>query len=87
MGDRGFPPRRKPVEDAAVQPSRDAQVLVKTSSFCSDGSCVGVAIEPGEVRVVDTKAGDAPALRFTPAEWSAFVAGVKAGEFDLPAGS
>lgn len=57
---------------------------MRTSSFCSDGSCVGVAIEPGEVTVVDTKSGDASALRFTPGEWAAFVAGVKAGEFDLP---
>jgi hypothetical protein len=56
---------------------------VVVSSFCSEGGCVGVAIEPGEVIVVDTKSDDAPALRFTPAEWSAFVAGVKAGEFDL----
>jgi hypothetical protein len=40
-------------------------------------------MEPDQVRVVDTKSGDAPALRFTPAEWAAFVAGVKAGEFDL----
>jgi hypothetical protein len=59
-------------------------VIVRTSSFCSDGTCVGVAIEHDEVAVVDTKAGDAPPLRFTPAEWAAFVAGVKAGEFDLP---
>ncbi|WP_243418080.1 DUF397 domain-containing protein [Actinomycetospora cinnamomea] len=59
--------------------------MIRTSSFCSDGSCVGVAINPGaEVRVVDTKAEGGPALRFTPAEWAAFVAGVKAGEFDLP---
>ena len=55
---------------------------MRTSSFCSDGSCVGVAIGPGEVRVVDTKSSEA--LRFTPEEWAAFVAGVKAGEFDLP---
>ena len=58
---------------------------MRTSSFCSDGSCVGIAIDPdGEVSVVDTKSADGPALRFTPAEWAAFVAGVKAGEFDLP---
>jgi hypothetical protein len=57
---------------------------VRTSSHCSDGACVGVAIDADEVMVVDTKSGDAPALRFTPAEWAAFVAGVKAGEFDLP---
>ncbi len=55
----------------------------RTSSFCTEGGCVGVAMEPDQVRVVDTKSGDAPALRFTPAEWAAFVAGVKAGEFDL----
>jgi hypothetical protein len=58
-----------------------------TSSFCTDGGCVGITMEPhGEVWVVDTKRGDGPALRFTSAEWAAFVAGVKAGEFDLPAG-
>jgi hypothetical protein len=42
-------------------------------------------MEPGgDVTVVDTKAGDGPALKFTAPEWAAFVAGVKAGEFDLP---
>ncbi|MDD7966496.1 DUF397 domain-containing protein [Actinomycetospora lemnae] len=62
------------------QPRRD--LAVRTSSFCSDGDCVGVAIDDGEVRVVDTKSS--AALSFTPDEWAAFVAGVKAGEFDLP---
>jgi hypothetical protein len=62
------------------RPRRDP--ALRTSSFCSDGDCVGVAIEATGVRVVDTKSADA--LRFTPAEWAAFVAGVKAGEFDLP---
>jgi hypothetical protein len=57
-------------------------VDVRTSSFCTDGACVGVALGHDEVRVVDTKSAEA--LRFTPAEWAAFVAGVKAGEFDLP---
>lgn len=55
--------------------------MVRTSSFCSEGSCVGVAIGADEVRVVDTKTDGA--LSFTAAEWAAFVAGVKAGEFDL----
>jgi hypothetical protein len=58
-----------------------------TSSFCTGGGCVGVALDHDEVRVVDTKIDDAPALRFTPDEWAAFVAGVKAGEFDLPTGT
>ncbi|WP_243741639.1 DUF397 domain-containing protein [Actinomycetospora succinea] len=62
------------------RPRRDLRL--RTSSFCSDGDCVGVAIDGDEVRVVDTKSSEA--LQFTPAEWTAFVAGVKAGEFDLP---
>jgi hypothetical protein len=32
----------------------------------------------------DTKDPDGPVLAFTAAEWEAFVAGVKDGEFDLP---
>jgi hypothetical protein len=54
------------------------------SSFCSGGGCVGVAVDHHEVSVIDTKVGEPSALRFTPTEWAAFVAGVKAGEFDLP---
>ena len=58
---------------------------VRISSFCSDGNCIGVAIGADEVRVVDTSGDDQQALRFTHTEWAAFVAGVKAGEFDLAA--
>jgi Domain of unknown function (DUF397) len=32
----------------------------------------------------DSKKPDGPVLAFTPAEWDAFVLGVKDGEFDLP---
>jgi hypothetical protein len=60
-------------------------VIVRTSSFCTTDSCVGVAVEADAVVVVDTKSAEAPALLFTPTEWQAFVTGVKAGEFDLPA--
>ena len=55
---------------------------VRTSSFCTDGGCVGVVLDD-EVTVVDTKTATGPELRFTRAEWVAFVAGVKNGEFDL----
>ncbi|GAA4734110.1 hypothetical protein GCM10023199_08880 [Actinomycetospora chibensis] len=82
MGESGFRRRRRRLEDAAVRSRRDVQVPVRTSSFCSDGSCVGVAIGSDEVRVVDTKSEGV--LSFTTREWAAFVAGVKAGEFDLP---
>ncbi|MFI7603245.1 DUF397 domain-containing protein [Actinoplanes sp. NPDC049681] len=48
------------------------------------GDCVEVAHNlPNLVAVRDSKAPDDPALLFTPNEWRAFVAGVKAGEFDI----
>jgi hypothetical protein len=48
------------------------------------GACVEVASNlPGIVAVRDSKNPDGPALAFTPDEWAAFAAGVKAGNFDL----
>ncbi|MBG0825135.1 DUF397 domain-containing protein [Planomonospora sp. ID91781] len=47
------------------------------------GQCVEVADNlPGVVAVRDSKDPDGPKLLFTPAEWRAFVGGVKSGEFD-----
>lgn len=53
------------------------------SSFCSScENCVGVAIEQDAVYVTNTTA---PGMitKFSHDEWSAFVAGVKKGEFDI----
>ena len=56
----------------------------KVSSFCSFGNCVEVGRSPeGAVLVRDTKDRAQQALAFTDEEWTAFVAGVKAGEFDF----
>jgi hypothetical protein len=55
----------------------------RKSSFCSGGNCVEVGADRPDVLVRDSKDPDAPAMRFTAAEWRAFVAGVKAGEFDF----
>jgi Domain of unknown function (DUF397) len=57
----------------------------KTSSFCTLGDCVEVGQLPGgSVAVRDTKDRERrTSLVFTPQEWTAFVAGVKNGEFDL----
>lgn len=53
----------------------------KRSSFCESNGCVEVKFEQG---VTYVKADHAPQiLVFTAPEWAAFVAGVKAGEFDL----
>jgi hypothetical protein len=60
----------------------------KTSTFCKadDPMCVEVELnwEPGKIGVSDSKDADGPVLVFTDDEWAAFVAGVKAGEFDAP---
>ena len=56
----------------------------RVSSFCNFGNCVEVGRTPeGAVLVRDTKDRARQALAFTDQEWDAFVAGVKAGEFDL----
>jgi hypothetical protein len=48
------------------------------------GSCVECARLPGGgMAVRDTKDRSGPVLVFTPAEWAAFTAGVRDGEFDL----
>ena len=47
------------------------------------GSCVEVAALPdGGTAVRHSKHIDGPAIAYTAAEWAAFLAGVKAGEFD-----
>jgi hypothetical protein len=47
------------------------------------GNCVEVAqLDDGGHAVRDSKDPHGPALIFTPAEWAAFTAGVRDGEFD-----
>ena len=55
----------------------------RTSSFCSLGDCVEIGRSAsGGILVRDSKNRERGALEFTREEWAAFVAGVKAGEFD-----
>lgn len=62
------------------------------ASYSSNGgnSCVEVAVVPGSkegsphvIAMRDSKDPGAAPLIFTPAEWEAFTAGVRDGEFDL----
>jgi hypothetical protein len=54
----------------------------KSSRSGSDG-CVEVALpDADEVLVRDSKTPHGAVLRFTGAEWDAFLAGVRGGEFD-----
>jgi hypothetical protein len=57
----------------------------RTSTFSGgNGSCVEVASNlPGIIAVRDSKDRQGPALVFTPDEWTTFLAGIRADEFDL----
>ena len=56
----------------------------KSTRSTTSGNCVEVADNlPGAIAVRDSKNPTGPALVFAPAEWQAFVEGVKDGEFDL----
>jgi len=59
----------------------------RKSSFSGGAhqNCVEVAqTAAGTVAVRDSKDPAGPVLRFTRAEWTAFVRGVRAGEFEPP---
>ena len=56
----------------------------RKSTFSSHNGCVEVARIHEHVAVRDTKDPSGPILTFTPTEWTAFTAGVRNGEFDLP---
>jgi len=57
------------------------------SSHSGVGGCVEVRLLPdGMIGLRDSKDTTKPPHLFTSTEWIAFLAGVRAGEFDLPAG-
>lgn len=51
------------------------------SSYCGNGACVEVDVQPGSVLVRDGKDPDGPVLTFTPEQWNDFLRGVQADEF------
>jgi Domain of unknown function (DUF397) len=55
----------------------------RRSSLCMNAGCVEVGAIEGLVVVRDSKLESSPVLSYTPDEWQAFIAGVKAGEFDF----
>lgn len=65
-----------------MKPVDEGREFVK-SSFCSAcNDCVGVSILQNDVVVINTNMKNS-LVRFTHEEWTAFVKGVKNGEFDL----
>lgn len=56
----------------------------RKSTFSNNGACVEVApVTGGGVALRDSKDRGGAVLRFSAVEWAAFVAGVRADEFDL----
>jgi hypothetical protein len=56
----------------------------RKSSFSGDAStCVQIAFRDGVIGVRDSKHPHDGVLTFSTSEWSAFLKGVKAGEFDF----
>ncbi|MFF4985565.1 DUF397 domain-containing protein [Streptosporangium saharense] len=69
----------------------DARWIKSSLSGDNGGNCVEVAELKGVghaelVAVRDSKDPEGPKLFFTPAEWDAFLNGVKAGRFSLSLG-
>jgi Domain of unknown function (DUF397) len=57
----------------------------RKSTYSANGStCVEVARNlPGIIAIRDSKNPQSPALIFAPAEWEAFTAATRSGEFDI----
>jgi len=56
---------------------------IKSSLSYANGNCVEVAsLSGGTIGVRNSRDSAGPVLRFTPEEWSAFLGGVRNGEFD-----
>jgi hypothetical protein len=67
-----------------VKRDLDGAAWRKSARSGSEGNCVEVATNlPEVVPVRDTKDRDGGTLLFSRSEWAAYIAGVKAGEFDI----
>jgi hypothetical protein len=70
----------RPLEPGRIQP---LNAEWRRAGQCASNGCVEVAQIGENIVVRDTKDLAGPTLRYSRDEWTAFVAAVKAGEFDL----
>ncbi len=69
-------------EGGQARPGSDSSWTKSSLSF-ANGNCVEVAnLQGGGIGVRDSKDAEGLVLRFTPDEWTAFLGGVRNGEFD-----
>ena len=62
--------------------SRPSHVVFRKSTASGGANCLEVAFHGGGVLVRDSKDPAGPSLTFSYDEWSAFLIGVRNGEFD-----
>jgi Domain of unknown function (DUF397) len=65
-----------------TSPARQEMAWRKAQSSVGNGACVELAPVDGMVAIRDSKDPDGPSLKYTAAEWHAFLDGAKKGEFD-----
>jgi hypothetical protein len=65
------------------EPDLNRAVWRKSGRSGGNGNCVEVAKLSDAVAIRDSKNPTGPALIVTPAEWAAFIAGAKHGQFDV----
>jgi hypothetical protein len=70
-------------EDDVPDSSEADDAEYRISSFSGGGDCVAVARLPSGGYAIRHSRNDTLRIVFTSEEWSAFVAGVKAAEFDF----
>ncbi|MFC7273009.1 DUF397 domain-containing protein [Paractinoplanes rhizophilus] len=63
-------------------PAQDNGVAWRISTRSGGGDCVEVAFIEDAVAFRHSRRPDGEVIRYTIPEWDAFIAGVKAGEFD-----
>ena len=61
----------------------DSQFAWRRSSRCESGACVEVAPTVAGVAMRDAKVADGPVLTFGRQEWAAFLAGIRAHDFEV----
>ena len=64
-----------------IKPSEHLQW--RQAKRCGSNACVEVAKSGEHYLIRDSKRPEIEALRFTEAEWIAFLAGARAGDFDF----
>jgi hypothetical protein len=71
-------------EGGSVSEPEQASLVWRKSTASADGSCAEVAVGAGVIYIRNSRQADGPFVEFEPREWSAFLEGVRNGEFDLP---